>query len=79
MVLSGRFARRYLVIVNPNDNVREGVRARTTQTQAILDVESGSSARQKQNANSEKLQKQPSAEPPPKRPSEMKKKRGPGF
>jgi len=68
-----------LVIVNPNDNVREGVRAQATETQAILDVESGSPAQRKQNVNSEKLQKQPGAEPPPKRPSEMKKKRGPGF
>ncbi len=68
-----------LVIVNPNDNVREGVRAQATQTQAILDVESGWPAQQKQNASSERLQAQPGAEPPPKRPSEMKKKRGPGF
>jgi len=68
-----------LVVVNPNDSVREGVRAQATETQAILDVESGSAAQQKQNANSEKLQKQAGAEPPAKRPSEMKKKRGPGF
>ena len=67
------------IIVNPNDNVREGIRVQASETQAILDVESGSAAQRKQNASSERLQAQPGAEPPPKRPSEMKKKRGPGF
>jgi len=68
-----------MVIVNPNDNVREGVKVRATATKANLDVQNGSPGQQKQSANSEKLQPEPAGETIPDKPSQTNKKRGPGF
>lgn len=68
-----------MVVVSPNDEVREGVRVMGTETKANLDVQNGSPQQQKQSANTEKLQPQPSAVQVPKQPSKTNKKRGPGF
>ncbi len=68
-----------MVVVNPNDDVREGVRVKGTETEANLDVQSGSPQQQKQSANTEKLQPEPNGEQVPKQPSKTNKKRGPGF
>jgi RND family efflux transporter MFP subunit len=68
-----------LVVVNPNDNVRDGAKVRATETKAILDVQSGGPQQQKQNANSEHLQPKPGGEQAPNNPSKADRKRGPGF
>jgi hypothetical protein len=71
------------VIVNPNDDMREGTKVQATLTKANLDVGNGSpqqsSQQSKMNANSEKMQPEPSAEPQSKQPSKTNKKRGPGY
>jgi hypothetical protein len=68
-----------MVIVNPNDNVREGVKVRATATKANLDVDTGTPAQRKQSSNAEKLQPEPNGEKIPKKPSQTDRKRGPGF
>lgn len=68
-----------MVVVSPNDNVREGAKVRGTQTKANLDVQNGSPQQQKQSANTEKLQPEPGGETLPRQPSKTNKKRGPGF
>jgi len=77
-VLSG-LSRGDMVIVNPNDDVREGTKVQATLTKANLDVGNGSPQQSKMNANSEKMQPQPGAEPQTKQPSKTDKKRGPGY
>jgi RND family efflux transporter MFP subunit len=81
-VLSG-LSRGDMVIVNPNDDVREGTKVQATLTKANLDVGNGtprqSPNQSKMNANSEKLQPEPGAEPQSKQPSKTDKKRGPGY
>jgi RND family efflux transporter MFP subunit len=77
-VLSG-LSRGDLVIVNPNDDVHEGTKAQATLTKANLDVGIGTPQQSKMNANSEKLQPEPGAEPQTKPPSKTNKKRGPGY
>jgi hypothetical protein len=68
-----------LVIVNPNDAVREGVKARATQSAETLDEQNASPQGAKQNVNSERVQPEKNAEPEPKQPSRPKKSRGPGY
>ena len=81
-VLSG-LSRGDEVIVNPDDDVREGTKVQATLTKANLDVGNGtpqqSPDQSKMNANSEKLQPEPDAEPQSKQPSKTDKKRGPGY
>jgi RND family efflux transporter MFP subunit len=68
-----------LVIVNPNDDVHEGVKVQATLTQATLDIQNGAPGQPQPSSNSEKLQPEPGAEPQTKQPSKTDKKRGPGF
>ena len=66
------------VIVSPNDSVAENAKVQGLQTKAILDVQTGTAA-SKPNANSEKLQPERGGEKPSPQPSNMDKKRGPGY
>lgn len=68
-----------LVIVNPNDSVREGAKVRATQTAESLDEQTSAPGGAKQNLNGEQLQPEQGAEPAPKKPSQEKKSRGPGY
>jgi RND family efflux transporter MFP subunit len=68
-----------MVVVNPNDDVRDGAKVRATQTKANLDVQNGSPQQRKQSANSEKLQPEQGGVTIPQQPSRTNKKRGPGF
>ena len=66
------------LIANPNDAVVEGGRVRATETKAQLDEQAPPKG-QKNNVNTEQLQKKPGAEPVPKQPSREIKTRGPGH
>jgi RND family efflux transporter MFP subunit len=64
------------VVENPNDHVQENARVKGEKTKQNPVTSSGASAG-KQNANNEKLNPQPGAEPTPKKPDKENLNRGP--